>query len=135
MRRVETRPPSFPSVPVDQPLSLEERVGWQVVCGDTGRWRAGVASPALSRRDQVLELERHDCPELFVLLWGRMVLVLADPEAEGGVREVELQPGRPVLVEAPHNGYCPEGPHTGAAFVVERDSFDTEYRQIDEWYR
>jgi hypothetical protein len=132
MRHVLTRPPSFPRVPVDQLLPVEEHVGWQVVCGDPGRWRVGVCSPELCRRDQISELERHDCPELFCLLQGRMVLVLGGP---GGEREVELHPGQPILVEAPHNGYCPDGPHSGLAIVVERDSFDTEYRTVEGWRR
>ena len=38
-----------------------------------------------------------------------------------------------VLVKAPHSGYCPDGPHTGVAFVVERDAFETEYRTVEEW--
>jgi hypothetical protein len=36
-------------------------------------------------------------------------------------------------VTAPHNGFCPNGPHSGTALVIERDSFDTEYRPPREW--
>jgi hypothetical protein len=103
---------------------------WQVVCGDRGHWRAGIYSPALSAREQIQELERHDCPELFLLMSGRLILVIAGAD---GVQELELRQGEPVLIAAPHTGYCPEGPHTAAAFVVERDSFDTEYRAVGEW--
>lgn len=130
MRQVQTRPPSFPQVTADAPLEVQPARVWQVVCGDAGHWRAGVYSPSLAARAQVQELERHDCPELFVLLRGRLILVVAGP---GGVRELELQQGKPVLISAPHSGYCPDGPHTGAAFVVERDSFDTEYRGVMQW--
>jgi hypothetical protein len=72
-------------------------------------------------------LELHDCPELFLLLSGRLTLLLA---TDGAIRQLPLEPGRPVLVTAPHCGFCPDGPHTGTAFVVERDSFDTTYNPV-----
>jgi hypothetical protein len=69
---------------------------------------------------------------MFVLLRGNLTLLIG----EGGtVRELPLQPGVPVLVSSPHAGFCPDGPHTGVALVVERDSFDTEYRTPEEWSR
>ncbi len=135
MRKVETRPPSFPEVREDAPLASEPELVWQVLCGDRGHWRVGLYSPALASAAEVHELERHDCPELFLLLEGELTLVLADPSAPEGVRELPLEPGRPVLVSAPHSGYCPRGPHRGVAFVVERDSFDTEYRAPRDWAR
>ena len=133
MRRVETRAPSFPTAAVDELLAAAEGRTWQVLCGDAGHWRVGIYAPALCRREEIRELERHDCPELFCLLGGRLTLVLADADAPGGLRELPLAVGRPVLVAAPHDGFCPDGPHTGAALVVERDSFDTEYRSPEEW--
>jgi hypothetical protein len=117
-------------VAAELPLPPPGEAVWHVVCGDPGHWRAGMFAPSAVAREQVAELERHDCPELFVLLRGRLVLVVAEPQ---GVREIELEVGVPLLVTAPHAGYCPDGAHTGVAFVVERDSFDTEYRSIDEW--
>jgi hypothetical protein len=128
LRQVETRPPSFPEVAPDEPIPWQEGLRWQVLCGDSGHWRAGLYSPPEASRAEVRELEQHDCPELFLLLSGRLVLVLGD--GQGGVRELELPVGEPVLVSAPHSGYCPEGPHRGVAFVVERDAFRTEYRGI-----
>jgi hypothetical protein len=130
VRKVVTRPPSFPQVAADQPLQAQPGVVWQVVCGDAGHWRAGIYSPSAAAREQLAELERHDCPELFLLMDGRLTLVVGDGEQ---VREVELRQGEPVLICSPHSGYCPDGPHTGRAFVVERDSFDTEYRGVAEW--
>lgn len=131
MRKVETRTPSFPPAPTDVPLSPAAGERWQVMCGDAGHWRVGVYSPGEARLADCGELERHDCPELFLLMSGRVTLVLSD--GAGGVRELPLAPGQPVLVEAPHTAYCPDGPHTGTCFVVERDSFDTWYRQPADW--
>ncbi len=129
-RRVQTRPPSFPAAPVDAPLSVEADKVWQVLCGDSSHWRAGVYSPELTSADDIEELERHDCPELFLLLEGEVTLLVADGRK---TRQIVLEPGKPVLVKAPHSGFCPKGPHTGRAFVVERDSFDTLYQKVSEW--
>lgn len=131
MRVEETVRPSFPAVAFDVPLVWERGVRWQVVCGDEGSWRAGIYAPPEARREEVVELERHDCPELFLLLEGRMTLVLAD--GQGGTRELPLQAGRPVLVSAPHSAYCPDGPHAGVAFVVERDAFLTQLAPPGAW--
>jgi hypothetical protein len=90
-----------------------------------------VYSPEVSGPEEVTELEQHDCPEFFILLSGRVTLVLAD--GQGGVKEVALRPECPLLVSAPHSGYCPDGPFTGRALVVERDAFSTEYRDLAEW--
>ena len=126
-RRVTTRAPSFPEVGPDAATAFSAGVRWQVLCGDTGHWRLGVYSPEHASAADVAELERHDCPELFLLVSGRLTLVLALAE---GLHELPLEPGRPVLVTCPHGGFCPDGPHRGTAFVVERDSFDTEYLPI-----
>lgn len=132
MRKVQTRAPSFPIAAVNQLLPCEPKVRWQVMCGDDGHWRAGMYSPMEASAAEVVELEKHDCPELFLLVSGRVTLVVADGAA---TREIRLKLGQPVLVAAPHTGYCPDGPMTGVAFVVERDSFDTEYRVPEEWTR
>lgn len=132
MRTVQTRPPSFPTVGTETPLPVEPGKVWQVLCGDTGHWRVGMYSPAASSAAELAELERHDCPELFLLIRGQVTLLVAEGAA---TREIVLEPGKPVLIEAPHSGFCPGGPHTGQAFVVERDSFDTFYRTVSEWTR
>ena len=131
VRTVVTRPPSFPEAAADTPIRPAPGQRWQVLCGDAGHWRAGLYSPPVSGARDVGELERHDCPEMFLLISGRVTLVLSD--GRGGTREVPLEAGRPVLVTAPHSAYCPDGPHAGLAFVVERDSFDTEYREVAGW--
>ncbi len=131
MRTVTVCPPSFPEVPPDRPLAIEPGRVWAVLCGDTGRWRAGAFSPAAASAAECPELERHDGPELFLLVQGRVTLLLAD--GVGGVCELALEPLRPVLVTAPHAGFCPDGSHTGIAFVVERDAFTTEYRDPTGW--
>ena len=130
MRSVRVKHPSFPEAAENANLIPDADLRWQVLCGDRNHWRSGIYSPPESSRAEIVELERHDCPELFLLLDGRLTLVCW---LGGEEREIELQPAQPVLVTAPHSGYCPDGPHTGRAFVVERDVFRTEYRTLDEW--
>ncbi len=129
MRRVVVEGESFPRATPDSPMEVAPGRLWQVLCGDKGHWRAGVFSPSASSAAECLELERHTCPELFVLLSGRVTLLLW---REGKVEEVELMPERPILVTAPHSGYSPDGPYTGRAFVVERDTFETHYQSESE---
>jgi len=130
MRIVETRPPSFPDVAADEPQSPKPDQVWQILCGDRDRWRVGLYSPAATSADQITELEQHDCPELFCLLEGRLSLLMAKNRK---LVELALEPGKPVLVSAPHAGLCPDGPHTGRALVVERDTFDTRYAPPDDF--
>jgi len=130
VRSVQTRPPSFPKVPTETPLAVEPGKVWQVLCGDTGHWRVGMYSPAASSAAELPELERHDCPELFLLIEGQLTLIVAEGDK---TREIVLEQGVPVLIEAPHSGFCPGGPHSGLAFVVERDSFDTFYKTASDW--
>ena len=130
MRTVKVEPPSFPDAAANRPLAIKPGLRWQVMCGDAGHWRVGIYSPPETRAADCVELERHDCPEYFHLLSGRLTLLIKDGAQ---AREVPLEPGRPVLVTAPHAGFCPDGPHTGTALVVERDRLSTEYRVPEEW--
>ena len=132
MRTVHVHPPSFPDVEPNTPSNIEAGRLWQVLCGDADHWRAGVYSPAATSAADLPELERHTCPELFLLLEGRVTLLLHDGD---GVRELPLEHGKPVLVTHPHSGFCPDGPHTGKVFVVERDVFSTTYKTPEGWKR
>lgn len=124
MRTVHVHAPSFPRAGENTPLAVEPGRLFQVICGDAGHWRAGVYSPSATEAEACVDLERHSCPELFILLTGRLSLVLLDTD---GRRIVELEPERPLLVTTPHAGFCPDGPHAGRALVIERDAFCTAY--------
>lgn len=124
-KRERTEAGSFPGFPLHQALSAKAEKVWQVLAGDYNHWRVGYYSPAESRPDQVSFLEKHSCVELFLLLSGRLTLLVDEGEGE---RELPLEPMKPVMVAGWHNGYCPDGPHGGVALVVERDQFTTLYR-------
>lgn len=130
MRTEKTQPPSFPVATMNAALAPVPGERWQVLCGDAGHWRVGVYSPAEASAKDCAELEQHDCPELFLLTSGRLTLVRVE---QGRLCEQALELGKPVLVEGPHSGFCPDGAHTGTALVVERDAFETQYRTAAEW--
>ncbi len=129
-RHVKVQPPSFPAAPANALLEGAAGKLFQVLCGDAGAWRVGLFSPSAARAEDCLELERHTCPELFLLVSGEVSLVLAEGSR---LRTLALESGRPALVTAPHAGFCPGGAHAGVALVVERDAFETEYRLAQEW--
>ena len=124
MRTVHVKSPSFPVAAANEPITILPQKVWQVLCGDEGHWRAGIFSPKAASAAECPELEIHTCPELFVLMDGRLTLLLLKGTS---VEELPLETGKPILVTCAHAGYCPDGAHTGRAFVVERDIFSTEY--------
>lgn len=124
--RVSTPAGSFPRFPLHQALTAKPKKEWQVLCGDKNHWRVGYYSPPQTRAAQLKFLEQHTCAELFLLLSGALTLVIDEGEGE---YELPLPPLQPVMVTGWHAGYCPKGPHTGVALVVERDRFSTLYRE------
>ena len=129
MRTVQVEYPSFPIVDNDALISIGDDV-WQVLCGDRDHWRIGVYSSQYSSLSEITELEQHSCPEFFLLLQGRLTLLLAKNRK---LLELPLEIGKGVLVTAPHAGFCPDGPQTGKALVVERDTFTTKYASPQEF--
>ena len=103
-----------------QTLSADSR--WRVAFEDGGHWRTGIYKPEFHSPDEIGELEKHSCPELFFCCGGRMGLLVSD-----GTREkvLILEPGQALEVVDYHNGFQvdPEG----WFFVVERTDFETEY--------
>ncbi len=129
-RKVTVTAPSFPEAMRNEPFSWQVAKEWQVLCGDSEHYRIGVYSPKAVSLAEIAELEKHTCPEFFTLLSGAITLVLY---TENGLLTKELKAGEAIFVDKPHNGFCPNGPFSGKALVVERDLFSTEYRKVHEW--
>jgi len=101
---------------------------WQVVFRDGDRWQAGIYIPENTSREEVVVLERHNRPELFVLLEGKITLVLSEDGV--ALKEVEMEPGKLYVVEEWHNAYRPGGAK-GVALVVEAPDVETEYMSLE----
>lgn len=104
---------------------------WEVVFRDGDSWQLGIYVPENTSVEDVDFLERHDCPEAFYLVKGRIVLVLSQGE---GLEELEMKEGRIYIIECWHNAYRPRG-SPGVALVVERPNVRTEYRPLPEFER
>lgn len=130
MKIIKTKYPSFPKVFFDKPLSIKGKKRWQVCCGDKKHYRIGFYSPEYTKKGDIKILEKHDCPEFFMLIKGRLSLLIIDNK--GREKVINLKPLKPIFVEGWHNGFCPDGKFTGLSIVVERDEFTTVYKSIDE---
>ena len=124
-KNVKTEAGSFPKFALHQGLPPKDRKRWQVLCGDRNHWRVGLYSPPEASNAKVKQLETHTCVELFLLLSGKVTLILDEGQGE---YELPLEPMKPVMVSGWHCGFCPDGPYTGVAMVVERDRFSTALR-------
>ena len=84
-----------------------------------------IYSPEANSIDAIDRLEKHDCPELFILLSGAISIVIKN---NNKLEIIKLEPLKPILIDTWHSGFCPNGKHTGTALVVERDEFTTVYQ-------
>jgi hypothetical protein len=105
-------------------ISLSSKNRWRVITGDESNWRIGMYSPEYTSEKKVDKLEKHTCVELFMLLEGKMSLLLRNDK--GRERVVELEQGFVYMVDEYHNGFRPRGAK-GRALVIERDTFSTTY--------
>ena len=121
--------PSFPDVLRNFPLDTQSGKLWQVICGDKDHWRVGIYSPDATSFESIERLEKHSCPEFFLLLSGNISLLLIN---SGKIETITLEPLKPILVDTWHEAYCPYGKNAGIALVVERDAFTTEYKSIKQ---
>lgn len=131
METVEVKHPSFPEVTTNELLDSECGIRWSVLCGDKDHWRTGFYSPEQNNLSQIDKLEKHSCPELFMLIEGDLTLVIGTKE--GCLQAIKLEKHKPILIDTWHNGFCPNGPFTGKAMVVERDNFVTEYKTVKDF--
>ncbi len=127
MDKVSVYKSNYDHINWNQPINMPESKIWQVLCGDSGVWRCGLFSPKFSSVDEIQKLERHNCPEFFMLIEGNLSLLVVD---SGEKTLIKLERYKPVMIRDWHDGFCPKGPYTGKALVVERDVFETEYEML-----
>ncbi|MEM2180369.1 MAG: hypothetical protein QXP32_06100 [Nitrososphaeria archaeon] len=100
---------------------------WNVVFKDDYRWQCGIYVPEYSSKDEVTYIEKHDGPELFYLIEGKIVLVLS---ADGkSFVEVPIEKSIIYVVNEWHNAYRPNGVE-GIALVIEKTNVKTEFLNV-----
>ena len=99
---------------------------WEVIFNEGNHWRIGIYRPKYQSAAEITELEQHTCPEAFLLLQGQLTMLYK--EADGTLREKQLQPMELATFTEPHAGFSPD--LSGVAFVVENAKFETVYTDI-----
>ena len=103
---------------------------WEVVFRDDGRWQAGIYVPEYTSREEIKQLEKHNVPELFLLISGSIVLVTSiDGEK---IIETPMEPGVLYIIDEWHNAYRPGGKE-GVALVIEGVDVETVFIDI-KWF-
>ncbi len=108
-------------------IRLSPKQRWEIVFRDNDNWQVGIYSPEYTSREQIDVLEKHDAPELFYLVSGRIILVLSNDLKE--IREVEMEPKKIYIINEWHNAYRPNG-ENGLALVIEKPTIKTEYAKM-----
>jgi len=110
-----------------QEIPIKPKQRWEVVFEENGKWRCGIYVPEYSSRNEVKYLEKHNAPELFLLVKGKIILLLS--EDSKNVVEKPMEEGKIYIVTEWHNAYRPNGCE-GVALVIERLDIETEYAEI-----
>lgn len=99
-------------------LELKSKRRWKILLNE-GKWLCGLYIPEFRRKEEIDKLEKHDAPELFLLIEGKVNLVVKD---KGREREISLAKGEATVLDCWHNAYG-----KGKVFVVERAGVSTEF--------
>lgn len=108
-------------------INISPKERWKVVFKDNNYWQIGIYVPEYTSRDNIKNLEKHDGPELFYLVEGRIILLISKDLSE--FEEIEMKPGKIYIVDEWHNAYRPNG-EKGVALVIERTNTKTIYASI-----
>ncbi len=106
-------------------VSLQGKKRWKVMFRDKNKWLSGLYSPEFTKDGEIKKFEKHSGPELFLLLEGKMTLVLLKSK---GREEIPLKKDEAVIVDTWHNAYRPRG-CKGVALVVEKDNISTQWKK------
>lgn len=107
-------------------ISLQSKKRWKIIFRHKNNWRCGIYIPDFTDSSQIQKFEKHDGPELFLLLQGKVTLVLLKHKRR---KEVPLKNDEIVIVNTWHNAYRPKG-SKGVALVIEKDNISTQWRKF-----
>jgi len=103
-------------------ITAENR--WNVIFEDSGQWRVGIYKPESNNYEDINQMEKHSCPELFICTEGDMGLLI---ETNGKEEVIYLKPQEAIMVDDFHNGFTID--QKGYFIVVEQTDFQTEYKK------
>ena len=106
-------------------IPLKSKKRWKVVFRDKNNWLSGIYIPEFTDASQVKKFEKHSGPELFLLLEGKVTLVLLEGKKH---KKVPLKKNEIVIVSTWHNAYRPKG-GKGVVLVIERDNISTQWKK------
>lgn len=104
-------------------IKIRSKVRWRVLQSDKNFWTIGLYSPENKSKEEIKFLEKHNCPEAFLLLEGEITLIIKK-DKNSRLRKVVLKKDKMVVVDEYHNSYSPKG---GKALVIERDKVKTDF--------
>lgn len=102
-------------------ISLQSKKRWKVIFRHKNNWLCGIYIPEFTDACEIQKFEKHNGPELFLLLQGKVTLVLLEGNKR---RKVPLKKDEVVIVNTWHNAYRPKG-GKGVVLVIEKDNIST----------
>jgi len=106
-------------------LNTKTNLSWKVLFNDGANWRVGIYKPQFKNLKEIKILEKHNVPELFVLLAGEINLVILKNKK---IQTIKLKKNQPLVINSYHNGFSPKS--NGISLVVERGKFTTKYLDL-----
>ena len=107
-------------------MPLQTKKRWKVIFRDRNNWLSGIYTPEFTAISQIQKFEKHNGPELFLLLEGKVTLILLEGNKR---RKVPLKKGEVVIVNTWHNAYRPKG-GKGVVLVIEKDNISTQWKRV-----
>ena len=105
---------------------LQSKKRWKVIFRHKNNWLCGIYVPEFTDSSEIQKFEKHNGPELFLLLQGKVTLVLLKHKK---YKEIPLKKHEIVIVNTWHNAYRPKG-SKGVVLVIERDNISTQWKRV-----
>lgn len=106
-------------------IYLKSKNRWKVLFTDKNHWQCGIYIPEYASSSQITKFEKHNGPELFLLIDGEVNLVILRKNKR---IEMPLKKNEIVIVNEWHNAYRPKG-KKGIALVIEKDNISTKWKK------
>ena len=108
-------------------IDLYSNERWKVIFNDDMKWRVGIYVPENKSLEEISYLEAHNAPELFLLLKGKVNLVIS--EDLQSYKIISMEKYKIYIVNEWHNAF--RIGDEGIALVVERSDIATKYEKVN----